>query len=127
MANFIFVKVGLDVDPDAITKIADLNQSLLDKIANSDMPASAQYSINVSKIANFRINVCKEFPNDPEKVEELIDCGQVEELVEQAKDEHIVMDMYLEKRYWELVGGSNDEPEIEVEEDEEPTAEEKAS
>jgi len=80
----------------------------------SDMPESVQYRINVGKIANFRINVCKEYPNDPEKVEELIQCGQVEELVEQAKDEHIVLDMYLEKRYWELVNTTED---AELEED----------
>ena len=30
--------------------------------------------------------------------------GQVEELVEQAKDEMIVLEMYLKERLWEAVG-----------------------
>ena len=108
-------KVGLEVDHEAIPKIIDLNQSLLDKMANSDMPESAQYRINVTKIANYRIQVCNENLHDPEKVEELIACGQVEELVEQAKDEHDVLDMYLNKRYWEIVGSvDNVEPEVEI-------------
>jgi NADH dehydrogenase (ubiquinone) 1 alpha subcomplex subunit 5 len=76
---------------------------LLDKIAASDMPETAEYRITVEAIARYRIKVCEENFDDPEKIEELIECGQVEELVLQAQDEMIVLDMYLEKRYWEKV------------------------
>ena len=41
--------------------------------------------------------------DDPEAVEELCNCGQVEELVVQADNEMKVMDMYLRNRWWELV------------------------
>ena len=118
------------MDHNAVSKVVELNQSLLDKMAQSDMPESAQYRINVTKIANFRISVCNENLNDPEKVEELVACGQVEELVEQAKDEHEVMDMYLEKRYWELVGSSSaddDEPDVEIDPEFSETDEPKSS
>ena len=67
------------------------------------MPPSAQYRINIEKIARFRIAAAQENLDDPEKVEELCNCGQVEELVIQADNEMIVMDMYLRNRWWELV------------------------
>ena len=78
-------------------------QALLDKLAISDMPPDAQYRINVEKIARYRIAAAQENLDDPEKVEELCNCGQVEELVIQADNEMIVMDMYLRNRWWELV------------------------
>ena len=67
------------------------------------MPETAQYRINIEKICNHRIKAATDYPDDPEKVEELCNCGQVEELVEQADDEMEVMDMYLKEKWWELV------------------------
>ena len=78
-------------------------QGLLDKMAASDMPEDAQYRIDVTKIANYRIRAAKENLDDPEMVEELCNCGQVEELVVQADNEMKVLDMYLEKRWWEYM------------------------
>lgn len=95
--------MGVDVDHDAVQKMIPKYQSLLDKLAASDMPEDAQYRINVEKIARFRIAAAQENLDDPEKVEELCNCGQVEELVIQADNEMIVMDMYLRNRWWELV------------------------
>lgn len=95
--------VGLDVDHDAVPKMIVGYQALLDKLAASDMPPDAQYRINVEQIARYRIKAAQENLDDPEKVEELCNCGQVEELVIQADNEMIVMDMYLRNRWWELV------------------------
>jgi NADH dehydrogenase (ubiquinone) 1 alpha subcomplex subunit 5 len=89
------------VDHDALPKIIDKYQALLDKA--QEMPETAQYRINIEKIARYRINAATSFPDDPEKVEELCNCGQVEELVQQADNEMIVMDMYLRNRWWEIV------------------------
>jgi hypothetical protein len=72
-------------------------------MAASDMPPSAQYYQNVEKIARYRIQAAKDHPDDPEKVEELCNCGQVEELVKQAQNEMLVLDMYLKNRWWEYV------------------------
>ena len=72
-------------------------------MAASDMPEPAQYRKNVTAIAEHRIKAAKENPNDPEKVEELCNCGQVEELVMQADNEMIVLEMYLRNRWWEYV------------------------
>ena len=85
--------------PKMITKY----QALLDKMAASDMPEDAQYRKNVTAIAEFRIKAATENLDDPEAVEELCNCGQVEELVQQADNEMIVLDMYLRNRWWEYV------------------------
>ena len=95
--------VGLAVDHDAVPKMIVKYQALLDKLAASDMPEDAQYRINVEKICRYRIKAAQENLDDPEKVEELCQCGQVEELVIQADNEMIVMDMYLRERWWEFV------------------------
>lgn len=95
------MQVGLAVDHGALTKIVKKYQALLDKV--QEMPETAQYRINIEKIANYRINAATSFPDDPEKVEELCNCGQVEELVEQADNEMIVTEMYLRNRWWEIV------------------------
>ena len=79
-------------------------------MAASDMPESAAYRQAVEKVCRYRIRVAQENPDDPEKVEELINCGQVEELVVQADDEMEVLQMYLRERWWERVG--EHEPEI---------------
>ena len=99
----LILQVGLAVDHDAVPKMITKYQALLDKLAASDMPPDAQYRINVEKIARHRITAASENIDDPEKVEELCDCGQVEELVIQADNEMIVLDMYLKNRWWELV------------------------
>lgn len=96
-------QVGVPVDHDAVPKMIIKYQALLDKLAASDMPPSAQYRINVEKIARYRIAAAQNNLDDPEKVEELCNCGQVEELVIQADNEMKVMDMYLRNRWWELV------------------------
>mmetsp|Transcript_3004 Transcript_3004/g.4302 ORF Transcript_3004/g.4302 Transcript_3004/m.4302 type:complete len:183 (-) Transcript_3004:269-817(-) len=95
--------VGLEVDHDAVPKMITKYQALLDKLAASDMPPTSQYRINVEKIARYRIAAAQNNLDDPEAVEELCNCGQVEELVVQADNEMKVMDMYLRNRWWELV------------------------
>eukprot|EP00977_Amphora_coffeiformis_P003564 scaffold689_cov186-Amphora_coffeaeformis.AAC.14 len=82
-------------------------QLLLDTMAASDMPETAQYRIDVTKWANFVIKTVKENPNDPEAVEDAVQMGQVEELIEMADDEMIAMDAYLSVRMWELAEAAN--------------------
>lgn len=96
--------VGLPVDPDAVSNIVVHYQALLDRMAASDLPETSQYRVDMEKIANYRIKIAKENPDDPDLVEELCQCGQVEELIEQAKDEMEVLDMYLKERLWESIG-----------------------
>jgi NADH dehydrogenase (ubiquinone) 1 alpha subcomplex subunit 5 len=82
-------------------------QALLDKMEASDMPETAQYRIDVTKWCNYVIKTVKENPEDPEAVEDAVQMGQVEELIEMADDEMICLDTYLETRMWELVAQYN--------------------
>mmetsp|Transcript_11065 Transcript_11065/g.15542 ORF Transcript_11065/g.15542 Transcript_11065/m.15542 type:complete len:179 (-) Transcript_11065:240-776(-) len=111
--------VGLAVDHEAVPKMIVKYQALLDKMAESDMPEDAHYRIIVEKYARFRIKAAQENLDDPEKVEELCNCGQVEELVQQADDEMEVLDMYLRTRMWEQINVDVDVEENPSQEDEE--------
>lgn len=97
------LQVGLAVDPNAISKIITTNQALLDRLNASDMPQDATYRTNIEAIAKHRIQICQDHPTDPEAVEEAVQMGQVEELVEQAEKEMAVLEMYLDRRMWECV------------------------
>ncbi|CAJ1930841.1 unnamed protein product [Cylindrotheca closterium] len=99
--------VGLPYDPNGVSNIVVQYQALLDRMAASDLPETAQYRVDVEKIARYRIKVAMENPEDPDMVEDLCQCGQVEELVEQAKDEMEVLDMYLKERLWEHINDSD--------------------
>ena len=96
------------MDPNAVANIVVKYQALLDRMAASDLPETAQYRVDVEKIARYRIKVAMENPEDPEMVEDLCQCGQVEELVQQAEDEMEVLDMYLKERLWEFVDSEVD-------------------
>ena len=70
-------------------------------MAASDLPETAQYRVDLEKIANYRMKIAADHANDPDMVEELCQCGQVEELVQQAELEMGVLEMYLKERLWE--------------------------
>jgi len=110
--------VGLPADPDAVSKIVTSYQALLDRMAISDLPENAQYRVDVENISNYRIRIATEHADDPEMVEELCQCGQVEELVEQAELEMGVLEMYLEERLWEAI---DYEVDIDVEDNPDPS------
>ena len=103
----------MPVDHDAVEKIIEKYQALLDKMAASDMPETAQYRMDVEKIARYRIDIAIEHRDDPDMVEDLCRGGQVEELVQQADEEMQVLDMYLSTRMWELVENNDDDIEVE--------------
>ena len=72
------------------------------------MPETAQYRMDVTKWCNYVLEQAKLHPEDPEAVEDAVQMGQVEELIEMAHDEMIALDVYLRTRMWEMV----DTPEI---------------
>lgn len=100
-------QVGLPADPKACSNIVTKYQALLDRMAGSDLPATAQYRVDVEKIAQYRIEMATKYADDPDMVEELCQCGQVEELVQQADEEMQVLDMYLKERLWEAIEDSD--------------------
>ena len=71
------------------------------------MPETAQYRIDVTKWCNYVIAQVKANPEDPEAVEDAVNMGQVEELIEMADDEMLCLDTYLSSRMWELVAAAS--------------------
>jgi NADH dehydrogenase (ubiquinone) 1 alpha subcomplex subunit 5 len=87
-------------------------------MSTSDLPENAQYRADLENISNYRIKIATEHPEDPEMVEELCQCGQVEELVQQAELEMGVLEMYLKERLWEHI---DYEVEIDIEHNPDPS------
>jgi len=96
-------QVGLAVEPDWYNVILNKFQALLDRMEESDMPETAQYRIDVTKWCNYVMETARANPDDPEAVEDAVNMGQVEELIEMAGDEMIALETYLRVRMWELV------------------------
>jgi len=93
--------VGLAVDQNGVENLLNANKAILEKIR--DVPETSQFRINVEQVSNYRIKVIEENPEDADLIEEMIDCGQIEELVEQAKDELGLIDVYVRERVWDSI------------------------
>ncbi|CAI5740742.1 unnamed protein product [Peronospora destructor] len=63
-------------------------------------PEAKNYRNAVEQITNFRLNVV-ETNEEEDVIERTIDCGQLEELIEQAEDELSVIPVYIEHKLWE--------------------------
>lgn len=101
--------VGLEVVPNAREVLISLyNQTLKDV---DTIPESAHYRKAVEKFTNFRLQVCQE-EEDWDKIEERIQCGQVEELIVQAKDELQLISKMKEWKPWEVPEGYTVEVEV---------------
>lgn len=82
--------VGLPVVPNAREELIKIYAKTLEKVKM--FPADVEYRKGVEQITNYRLSVVKRLP-DHEAIEEEIDCGQVEELLDQAQDELELMDL----------------------------------
>ncbi len=76
--------VGLEVVPEARAKLIAIYEQTLEKVAA--IPAGVPYRETVEQITRHRLAVCQANESE-DAIEELVDCGQVEELLEQAQDE----------------------------------------
>uniref|UniRef100_M4C102 Uncharacterized protein n=1 Tax=Hyaloperonospora arabidopsidis (strain Emoy2) TaxID=559515 RepID=M4C102_HYAAE len=63
-------------------------------------PEAKNYRNAVEQITNFRLNVVEK-NEDENVIERTINCGQLEELIEQAEDELSVIPVYIEHKLWE--------------------------
>jgi len=66
------------------------------------MPSTAQYRVDVEKWFNFITKVATE-NTEIKKIEDEIDLGQIEEVIEMAKDELHLSKIYFDQKGWELV------------------------
>ncbi|XP_010279057.1 PREDICTED: probable NADH dehydrogenase [ubiquinone] 1 alpha subcomplex subunit 5, mitochondrial [Nelumbo nucifera] len=94
--------VGLDVIPNAREVLISLYTKTLKEIRA--VPEDEGYRKAVECFTRHRLNVCQE-EEDWEKIEKRIGCGQVEELIEEAKDELKLISLMIEWDPWGVPEG----------------------
>eukprot|EP00249_Psilotum_nudum_P032244 c47530_g1_i1 orf=498-989(-) len=101
--------VGLPVVENAREVLISLYKQTLKDVEM--IPEQAYYRKTVEKFTKFRLRVCEE-EEDWEKIETRIKCGQVEELIVQAKDELFLIPKMAEWKPWDVPEGHTVECEI---------------
>ncbi|GJU54018.1 probable NADH dehydrogenase [ubiquinone] 1 alpha subcomplex subunit 5, mitochondrial [Tanacetum coccineum] len=84
--------VGLDVVPNAREVLIGLYNKTLTEIQR--VPEDEGYRKAVESFTRHRLKVCEE-EHDWESIEKKLGCGQVEELIEEAKDELTLIDKMI--------------------------------
>ncbi|PSS34289.1 NADH dehydrogenase [ubiquinone] 1 alpha subcomplex subunit 5 like [Actinidia chinensis var. chinensis] len=105
--------VGLEVVPNAREVLIGLYNKTLKEIQT--VPEDEGYRKAVESFTRHRLNVCQE-EHDWEAIEKRLGCGQVEELIEEAKDELKLIGKMIEWDPW----GVPDDYECEVIENDAP-------
>ncbi|KAG9450872.1 hypothetical protein H6P81_010837 [Aristolochia fimbriata] len=105
--------VGLDVVPNAREVLISLYSKTLKEI--QAVPPDEGYRKAVESFTTHRLKVCQE-EEDWEQIEKRIGCGQVEELIEEARDELTLIGKMIEWDPW----GVPDDYECEVIENDAP-------
>lgn len=98
--------VGLAVDPNGRETLMHLSADVLKSVQR--IPSDAQYRINVESWFKHIHDTCKT-TEDIKKIEETLELGQIEEVIENAKDELKLVDYYFDNKGWELVAASQAE------------------
>ncbi|KAJ2726674.1 hypothetical protein GGI07_000397 [Coemansia sp. Benny D115] len=91
--------VGVPVNPNARPQLIELYKKTLSEL-KTKIPETAVYRQSVEAITVQRLNIVEQ-NEDPKKIEELINCGQIEELVDQAQDEIKLISRMAEWKAWE--------------------------
>ncbi|CAD6340903.1 unnamed protein product [Miscanthus lutarioriparius] len=105
--------VGLEVVPNAREVLIGLYTRTLKEI--EAVPKDEGYRKAVESFTNHRLQICQE-EDDWKRIEDRIECGQVEELIEEAEDELKLIAKMVEWDPW----GVPDDYECEVIEDDTP-------
>uniref|UniRef100_A0A7N0VCB5 Uncharacterized protein n=1 Tax=Kalanchoe fedtschenkoi TaxID=63787 RepID=A0A7N0VCB5_KALFE len=105
--------VGLDVVPNAREVLISLYSKTLNEI--KAVPEDEGYRKAVESFTRHRLKICQE-EQDWEEIEKRLGCGQVEELIEEARDELTLIGKMIEWDPW----GIPDEYECEVIENDAP-------
>ncbi|KAL3683186.1 hypothetical protein R1sor_001208 [Riccia sorocarpa] len=94
--------VGLPVVPNARDVLIGLYQKTLEAV--KPIPESAQYRKTVEEITRHRLAICNE-EDDWREIEKRVGNGQVEQLIQQAKDELTLIPKMTEWKPWEAPEG----------------------
>eukprot|EP00163_Fabomonas_tropica_P007280 TRINITY_DN16_c1_g2_i1.p1 TRINITY_DN16_c1_g2~~TRINITY_DN16_c1_g2_i1.p1 ORF type:complete len:236 (+),score=77.56 TRINITY_DN16_c1_g2_i1:270-977(+) len=90
--------VGLEVVPNARHVLAEQYKVILEMLKT--IPPKAYYRQSVEKYIRYRLGVVVSNKNIRD-IEEIINCGEIEELIEQAKDEIHLIPLMAEWKPWE--------------------------
>ncbi|KAJ1724665.1 hypothetical protein LPJ73_000737 [Coemansia sp. RSA 2703] len=91
--------VGIPVNANARPQLLGLYKKTLDEL-KAKIPESAVYRQSVEAITVQRMNIVEQH-EDTARIEELINCGQIEELIDQAEDEIKLISRMAEWKAWE--------------------------
>ncbi|KAF9618022.1 hypothetical protein IFM89_039419 [Coptis chinensis] len=105
--------VGLDVVPNAREQLISLYSKTLNEIKS--VPEDEGYRKAVESFTKHRLKVCQE-EEDWEQIENKLGCGQIEEVLEEAKDELTLIGKMIEWAPW----GASEDYECEVIENDAP-------
>jgi len=92
--------VGLAVDPQGRENLLAISEKVL--AAAKKLPAGTEYRTQVEQWFNYLKKVTTEHV-DIMAIEDEVDLGQIEELIEDAKSELELVNYYYENKVWELV------------------------
>lgn len=101
--------VGLDVVPNAREVLIKLYQKTLRDL--QIIPEGVSYRQQVEEFTKYRMQVVQDNENIVE-IERIIGCGQVEQLIEQAKGELTLIPEYASWKIWEVPEPSPDDDEF---------------
>lgn len=84
---------GLDVVPNGREVLESLYLHTIDLAKEHHTKTNKFLYKSIENFSTYRLNVLRQFPEDDLAVERIIGAGQIEELIEQAEEELMLMDM----------------------------------
>lgn len=103
--------VGLEVDPEGKTTLLNLSGDVLESVQK--IPEHSEYRKNVEKWFNYISTECSK-TDDIKAIEDSMEIGQIEEVIEMAKDELKLIDFYYENKMWDMVAQQQKEADKKV-------------
>ncbi|KAI9502859.1 hypothetical protein GGI25_002635 [Coemansia spiralis] len=91
--------VGFPVNPNARSELIQLYKKTLEEL-KAKIPEKAVYRQSVETITIHRLKIAEK-NEDAAKIEELVNAGQIEELIDQAQDEIKLISKVAEWKAWE--------------------------
>jgi|SaaInlStandDraft_5_1057022.scaffolds.fasta_scaffold45181_1 NADH dehydrogenase (ubiquinone) 1 alpha subcomplex subunit 5 len=91
---------GVSVVPNARSVLLDIYQQTLIALRTHNVPEDSEYSKAVENVTRYRMGIV-DAATDAKDVENSIQCGTVEELIEQARSEMDLIAVMAHAKPWE--------------------------
>ncbi|KAJ3274195.1 hypothetical protein HK104_004142 [Borealophlyctis nickersoniae] len=90
---------GLPVHPEPIPHLTSLYRRIIHHI--SRLPSDSIYAQSANAVARARLDIVEKHKPEIKTIEELINAGEIEELIEQAEDELNLIPIMEKYKPWE--------------------------